>query len=226
MASKKQRLISVYAFPTGSKPIVRVECLETSIGAERLFKICCDTIGLHEKSRPFFALFRGLTQLVKKYSPSERIQVPVKTHPISIQKWSFDLSMESRMIRTDPVALKLLTLQYKNDLEMGRKHPTKEQLRELKDVLDVNFMCYKQYVHLARCIHDYTWTLLQNVEVVNKVKLVSNILQKGSKVDLACTPKKMIIIGRKYLFCLNESFVWSLTPFILDGASFPCILKI
>ena len=197
-----KRIVSVYVLPPGTKPIVRVECIEASISAQTLFKICCDKIGLYERSREFFALFRGLTHPVKKYATCEFVQVPVRTHPVSLQKWSFDLTMEMRFIRTDPVALQLLAVQYKIDLKMGRKHPTQEQLKELQNTIDLDFVCYKQYLDFVRRLQDYTWTLLQEVEVVKKVKLVSNILQKGSKVDLACTPKKMIIIAR--MFCFSE----------------------
>ena len=193
---RNKQIVSVYVLPAGSKAIVRVECAETSILAQRLFKICCDSIGLYEKSRNFFALFCGLTHPVKKYATGECVQVPAKTLPISIQKWSFDLTMEVRLIRTDPIALRLLAVQYKSDLKMGRKHPTKEQLKELTDIEDPEFVCHKQYLDFVRRIHDYSWTLLKEVEVVKKVKLVSKILQKGSRVDLACTPKKMIIVAR------------------------------
>eukprot|EP00111_Clytia_hemisphaerica_P002781 TCONS_00007823-protein len=196
--NKNKRLVSVYVLPPGSKPIVRVECPEQSIEAQRLFKLCCDTIQLYESSRRFFGLFRGLLHPVKKYGDSELIMLPVKTYPISIQKWSFDIIQECRLIKTDPIAIRLLALQYKCDLEMKRKHPTKEQLTDLKSFEDPEFTCYKQYLDCARRILDYTWTVVLGVEVVQKVKLVTNILQKGSKVDLACTPKKLIIIGQSF----------------------------
>ena len=196
--NKNKRLASVYVLPPGSKPIVRVECPEQSIEAQRLFKLCCDTIQLYESSRRFFGLFRGLLHPVKKYGDSELIMLPVKTYPISIQKWSFDITQECRLIKTDPIAIRLLALQYKCDLEMKRKHPTSDQLNDLRSFEDPEFTCYKQYLDCARRILDYTWTVVLGVEVVQKVKLVTNILQKGSKVDLACTPKKLIIIGRRY----------------------------
>jgi hypothetical protein len=195
--SSKKRLVSVYILPPGSKPIVRVQCPEPTIAAERLFKLCCDTIGLYEKSRKLFGLFRGMLHPVKKYASEERIALPVQSYPISIQKWSFDVALEVRLIRTDPIAIRLLALQYNSDLEMSKKNPNQDELQQLKLFEDPDFQCYKQYLDCARTIHDYDWTTVQNIEVVRKVKLVSNTLQKGSKVDLVCTPKKMIIVAGK-----------------------------
>ena len=202
--SSKKRLVSVYVLPPGSKPIVRVHCPEPTISAERLFKLCCDTIGLYEKSRKLFGLFRGMLHPVKKYASDERIALPVQSYPISVQKWSFDVTIETKLIRTDPVAIRLLALQYNSDFEMSKKKPSEDEIHQLKSFEDPNFQCYKQYLDCARTVHDYDWTTVQNVEVVKKVKLVSNVLQKESKVDLVCTPKKIIIVASKCDLCISK----------------------
>lgn len=193
--SKPKRCVSVYTLPESSNPLVRVEVLKRCISAGWLFNTCCDTIGLYKNSRQFFALFRGLARPLKKYESQEHILVPVKTYPLSILRWSFDITLECKMIQTDPVALKLLALQYKSDVDNGIKTLVSQDLERLGECEDPQFMCYKQYVDIARTIEGYDSVTIRNVEVVEKVKFVSQVIAKGAKVDVVCNAKGMTFVS-------------------------------
>ena len=185
-----RRFVSLWILPPGSKPMVRVEVGTCLIKADKLFHIGCDTLGLCPKSRSFFGLFKCLLFPSKKYGTEEIIYLPCK-HTLSIQKWSFDIVAETRVIKTDQAAFRLLALQVTTDVDLKRMKPTEEEQNMLQELCDPQFFSHKQYVEAARHVKGYNTVTILDAVIVQKVKLISNVLQKGSKVDIICGTKKI-----------------------------------
>lgn len=194
-----KRHICLWTLPRDSKPIVRVEVKCGEILCGSLFEIGCDTIGLNITSRSFFALFRGITYPTKKYESDEIIRLPCKA-AISIQKWCFDLTKEIKSIKTDAEAYRLLAFQFMFAVENGKIKLSAEDRERLEIHLDQDFPCYKQYVDIARTIEGYDSFTIQNVTVLKKVKLLKNVLQKGSKVNVVCNLKRLSLVSSKFIF--------------------------
>lgn len=197
------RSVSVYTLPHTSIPLFRVEVSQNTISAGWLFDICCEHIGLYKQSRPFFALFRGMKCPIKKYEPDERIRIPVRAYPLALLRWSFDLALECKVIRTDPVALKLLTQQYKSDIENEMKTVSLEDRARLNKFDEPEFMCYKQYIQVARTIQDYDSVTIKDVEVVKKVKFVNQVIAKGEKVDVSCKTRGLTLLTSKHIVIIE-----------------------
>lgn len=190
------KAVCVWTLPSGSKPVVRVEVEDAKIITSRLFDIVCDTLQIFGRSRRFFGLFRGVSFPTKKYGNDETIYLPCKV-PVSIQKWSFDVKSEIRVIRTDPEAYRLLGLQVVADIELERFDATNEEIEELNEIRDSGFFSFKQFVDSARKLDGYSNMTIQDVEVVRKIKLVTNVLSKGTKINVICGPRKMTLVSSK-----------------------------
>ena len=193
-ASKQK--ICVWTLPLGSPPAVRVEVTDGTIIASRLLEIVCDTLGIHRNSRPFFGLFKGIDPPIKKYGEEEVIYTPCQS-VISVLKWSFDPIEEARALKTDTVSIRLLALQIKADITAGRFSPTSEEQDHLEKLLEPKFPCYKQYVDFARSIPSYETIMVRDGKLLKNVRLITQTLKRGSKLDIACNSKRMIIITGK-----------------------------
>ena len=203
-AKPSKKAICLWVLPRGSMPIIRVEVDTCLINADNLFKIGCDTLGLCVKSRNFFGLFKGLLYPTKKYGSEEIIYVPCK-HIISIQKWSFDIAAEVKIIKSDQAAFQLLASQVTTDIELRRMKPTPEEQQTLDELQDPEFFSPKQYIEAARKIEGYSTITILDVSIVKKVKLISNVLQKGTKVDITCSSKKITFKSSEYLLQRHPS---------------------
>ncbi|XP_065668662.1 uncharacterized protein LOC101241194 [Hydra vulgaris] len=191
-----KKFISLWILPPGSKPIVRVETENGSISASRLFNIGCSTLELYESSKPCFGLFQGSMYPIKKYASMEIIILPCKT-VTTIQRWCFNVSMETKLIRVDPAAFRLLATQVSHEIKMGCFNLTEEEKETLESTIDPSFVTYKQYVVVARKIPDYGTMKFQNVEIVNSVKLLNNTLRKGLKIVLKVCPTTLMVLSPK-----------------------------
>ena len=191
-----KRKICVWTLPQGSSPAVRVEVAHGRIAASRLMQIVFDTLGVQERSRPFFGLFKGLDPPVKKFGEEEVIYTPCQSI-ISLLKWSFDPLEEARAIKTDVASIRLLALQVRADITAERFLPTAEEKEQLERLLEPKFPCYKQYVDFARSIASYGAVVVKDVRLMKNVRLRTQILRKGNKLDIACNSTKMIIITGK-----------------------------
>lgn len=188
-----KRRISVWTLPQGSQPAVRVEVSQLSITASRLLRTVFDTLGIHEQSRPFFGLFKGLDPPTKKFGDEEIIHTPCRS-VISIQKWSFDPVEEARAIKTDTASIRLLALQIKADIIAKRFTPSLEDREQLEQLLEPKFPCYKQYVDLARGHSCYGTVVVKDVKLMKNLRLQTQTLRRGHRIDIACNRTKMVII--------------------------------
>ena len=152
-----------------------------------------DTVGLQERSRPFFGLFKGLDPQIRKIGDDETIYVPCR-YVISVRKWSFDPVREAKAIRTDVPSLRLLALEINADIVAGRLQPTSEEKEKLEEMLDPGFPSYKQFVEYARGIKGYGDVVTKDVALIKSINLKTQVIKKGSKIDIACSDKKMVII--------------------------------
>lgn len=107
------------------------------------------------------------------------------------------MKSEIRVIRTDPEAYRLLGLQVVADIELERFDATKEEIEELNEIRDSGFFSFKQFVDSARKLDGYSNMTIQDVEVVRKIKLVTNVLSKGTKINVICGPRKMTLVSSK-----------------------------
>ena len=185
--------VSIYTLPQGSPPAVRVEVTTGKIISSRLLKVFFDTVGLQERSRPFFGLFKGLDPPIRKIGDDETIYVPCR-YVISVRKWSFDPVREAKAIRTDVPSLRLLALEINADIVAGRLQPTSEEKEKLEEMLDPGFPSYKQFVEYARGIKGYGDVVTKDVALIKSINLKTQVIKKGSKIDIACSDKKMVII--------------------------------
>ena len=190
------KAICVWTLPSGSKPVVRVEVEDAKIVTSKLYEIVCDTLQIFGRSRRFFGLFRGVSFPTKKYGNDETIYLPCKVS-VSIQNWSFDVKSETRVIRTDTEAYRLLGLQVLVDIELQRFDATKEEIEELNEIRNSDFFSFKQFVDVARKLDGYSNITILDVEVVRKIKLVTNVLSKGTKINVTCSPRKMTLVSSK-----------------------------
>ena len=194
-----KRKICVWTLPQGSPPAVRVEVTLGKITASRLLEIVCDTLGIQRNSRPFFGIFKGLDPPIKKFGEEEVIYTPCQS-VISILKWSFDPVEEARAIKTDMASIRLLALQIKADIAAGRFSPNSEEKEHLGQLLEPKFPCYKQYVEFARSVTSYGKIVVQDVRLLKNIRLKTQTIKRGNKIDIACESKKMIIItGNKVI---------------------------
>lgn len=191
-ASKSK--LSIWTLPQGSPPAVRVEVSHGKITASRLLQIVFDTLGVQERSRPFFSLFKGLDPPIKKYGEDEIIYTPCQSI-ISIQRWSFDATEEARAIKTDTASIRLLALQIKADIAARRLTLTSEEKEQLDKLVEPAFPCYKQYVDLARNMPSYATAVVKDARLVKSVRLRTQTLRKGNRIDIACSSKRMIIVA-------------------------------
>ena len=192
-----KKFISLWTLPPGSKPIVRVETDNSNISANRLFNIGCATLELYESSKPCFGLFQGSMYPIKKYAPTEVIVLPCKT-VTTIQRWCFNISVETKLIKVDPAAFRLLALQVSSEINIGSFTLTEDEKESLESTFDEKFVTYKEYVMVARKIADYGTIKFQNVEVVNSVKLVNNTLRKGLKIELKVCPTNLMVLSCRF----------------------------
>lgn len=195
-----KRKIAVWTLPQGSSPAIRVEVSGGRIIASRLLEIAFDTLGIQERSRPFFALFKDLDPPTKKFGEDEIIYVPYKS-VISLQKWSFDPIDEAKAIKTDVASIRLLALQINADINSGRLPLTAEEKVRMDELMDPEFPCYKQYVEFARSVESYGSVVIKDVKLVSNIRLKTQTIKKGHKIDIVCNNRKMIIItGRSLEF--------------------------
>ena len=195
-----KRKIAVWTLPQGSSPAVRVEVSGGRIIANRLLEITFDTLGIQGRSRPFFGLFKDLDPPTKKFGDDEIIYVPCKS-VISLQKWSFDPIDEAKAIKTDVASIRLLALQIKADVNAGRLLLTTEEKDRMDELVDPEFPCYKQYVEFARGVELYGSVVIKDVKLVSNIRLKTQTIKKGHKIDIVCNNKKMIIMtGRSLKF--------------------------
>ena len=188
-----RRKICVWTLPEGSPPAVRVAVDKGSIIAEVLLEIACDALEIQKQSRSFFGLFKGIDPPLKKYGTSEVIYLPCRS-VISILKWSFDPVLEARYITTDVGALRLIAMQIKADIIAERFNPNLDDLHQLQEFMRSEFPCQKQCVEYARTLPDYDAVVIKDVKLASHVKLRTQLLRKGSTVDVSCSAKKMKLI--------------------------------
>ena len=103
------------------------------------------------------------------------------------------------MTRTDPVAFRLLAEQYKSDVILKLKSsPSLEVSEKLNECLQPDFLCYKQYVEIARQQPDYNYVTVPNVILTKRVKFFQQSLSKDQKVTLLLSPNRMDIVTGKH----------------------------
>ena len=83
------------------------------------------------------------------------------------------------------------------EIESGKLKIPKDEMKELKDRYDPDFLCYKQFVEYARTLPDYNSMFILDVQVMNEAKLRKTKLEKDSKVDLILNAKKLTITSGK-----------------------------
>ena len=196
-----RKKLCVWLLPNGSPPAVRVAAYDYKMPCSVVFNTACKAIGLQERSKPFFALFKGLDPVTKKYGTEENVYLPCK-FLVSIQKWCFDIVAEARVIKTDAVAFRMIAHQISADLKSGRWKLSQEDEDMLADSIDTNFMCHKQYVELARTLPEYDTVSIIGVVLTADLKLKRQTVKKDTVMDVVCSDRKMKLITGKRCFLI------------------------
>lgn len=205
-----KRHICVWTFPEGSTPAVRVLVEEGKIKADNLIRIAAKTLGIFESNLQFFGLFKGIERPLRKYGNNEMIYLPCKDI-ISIQKWSFDVAREKKLIKTDAGANRLFALQCKADLKAGWIKPKPEDIPVLQEYLNPEFLCEKQFVEKCQTLYGYASVNFTNCTVQNDLSVKELKLSEGSSLTLIANPRGLIFKTGTLLTNLNlkDSLIFS-----------------
>lgn len=188
--------ISVWTLPEESQPAVRVQVDGGRILAEDLLQIVGRTLEIRASSLQLFGLFRGIENPTKKYGNNEMIYLPCR-YVISIQKWSFDIAKEQKLLKTDAGAMRLICIQCIEDIRSGRLKPKPEHIPLMEEYRNPAFPCDKQYVELCHKMFGYGYVVLNNCTVQNDLKVKDVRLREGMKVDLILNRRGLMIKSRK-----------------------------
>ena len=188
--------ISVWTLPEGSQPAVRVQVDGGRILAEDLLQIVGRTLEIRASSLQLFGLFRGIENPTKKYGNNEMIYLPCR-YVISIQKWSFDIAREQKLLKTDAGAMRLICIQCIEDIRSARLKPKPEHIPLMEEYRNPAFPCDKQYVELCQKMFGYGYVVLNNCTVRNDLKVKDVRLREGMKVDLIANRRGLMIKSRK-----------------------------
>ena len=175
--------ICVWTMPEGSVPAVRVAVDRGKILAGDLLAIVAETLEIHNSSREFFALFRDIEYPTKKYGHDEMLYLPCRDI-ISIQRWSFDLTREKKVLTTDAGAHRLLWLQCMEDVRCGRLKPKAEHAPLLEEYSNPAFPCEKQYVDVCRSLDGYGNVYFPGCTVQSDLSVKELKVKEGTKVNL------------------------------------------
>jgi hypothetical protein len=180
--------ICVWTFPEGSTPAVRVLVEEGKIRADNLIRIAAKTLGIFECNIQFFSLFKGIEHPIRKYGNNEMIYLPCKDI-ISIQRWSFDVPREKKLLKTDAGANRLFALQCKADIKAGRIKSKPEDIPILQEYLNPDFPCEKQFVEKCQSLFGYGSVHFTSCTVQSDLSVKQLKLKEGASLTLTANSK-------------------------------------
>ena len=207
----RKNKICVWTYPEGSQPAVRVQVDKGKILAEDLLAIVGKTLEIHESSLQFFALFRGIEHPTKKYGNNEMLYLPCGD-VISIQRWSFDLEREKKLLKTDAGALRLLCIQCMEDVKTGRIKTKAEHLPLLEEYSNPTFPCEKQYVEVCQTLHGYGHVYFSSCVVQSDLSVKELKLKQGTKVMLVTSRRGIVFKTGECGMGLSNAFLSTGSP--------------
>lgn len=199
-----KRHICVWTYPEGSTPAVRVLVEEGKIRGEHLLRIAAKTLNIFECNLQFFGLFKGIERPTKKYGNNEMIYLPCKDI-ISIQRWSFDVPREKKLLKTDAGALHVLAVQCKSDLKAGRIKPKPEDIPILQEYANPKFPSDKQFVEKCQTLLGYASIHFTDCTVQSDISVKDLSLEEGTDLDVVANPRGITFkTGKTFSFCFNS----------------------
>ncbi|XP_032223032.2 uncharacterized protein LOC116604582 [Nematostella vectensis] len=191
--------ICVWTFPEGSTPAVRVSVDDRKIRADDLLHISGNALGVLECNLQFFGLFKGIEHPIRKYGNNEMIYLPCNDI-ISFQRWSFDITREKKLLKTDAGALHVLAVQCKDDIKKGRIKPKPHDVPLLQEYLDPAFPCEKQFIEHCQNLYGYASVHIPKCVVQSDLSVKDLKLSEGSNILVIANPRGLIYKTEKLVF--------------------------
>ncbi|KAK3696736.1 hypothetical protein QZH41_013091, partial [Actinostola sp. cb2023] len=141
----------------------------------------------------------GIRHPLKKYGNNEVIYLPCKDI-LSIQRWSFDIPREKKLLRTDAGANRVYALQCKADIKAGRIKPMPEDIPQLHEYLNPAFPSDKQFIEKCQTLVGYGSIHFPDCVVQSDVSVKELTLKEGTDLLLVASPRELMFKTEKVSF--------------------------
>ena len=138
---------------------------------------------LKPSSLQLFGLFLGPLGSPRRVLEDDET-IPVGAS-LTFQRWSFDVEQESRLVRHDDVAIRLLYSEARFYLDQEKIEPNETQRHELESLSDPMFPTERQFLELVQTIPGYTSYMVPGC--ILQADIISNDAQIPSGTVVSCS---------------------------------------
>ena len=198
MTSKKGQFnkheVCVWSFSKEkTATVVKVQHYAEKIHVKDLLTAVTRALLIQEDNIKLFAIFEGpLLYPLRKLDENYELYLPFEKS-LSIQKWSFDVEMEKKAVKSDMAALQLLRFQALSDIQAARLHPSGEEMEKLQDCSDDSFRVDHQFMGIIYSLKDYGSVTTENCEVLTEMAMPGIRLAKSECVTLQTGLKALTV---------------------------------
>lgn len=151
--------------------------------AKQVKEAVAKRLELKSSSLQLFGLFLGPLGSPRRVLEDDET-IPVGAS-LTLQRWSFDVEQESRLVRHDDAAIRLLYTEARFYLDQGKIEPNDTQRHDLESLSDPMFPTERQFLELVQTIPGYTSYMAPGC--ILQGDIVSNDAQIPSGTVVSCS---------------------------------------